>query len=137
MSAPVDLVLERLDGVHRISNGWEARCPAHSDREPSLSVSEGADGRVLVHCHVGCATKDVLSLVKLTWADLYPSKSANTNGKRSPVASYPYVDEGSELLFWVHKYAGKQFRQQAADGTWSTKDIRKPLYHLPEVLAAV
>ena len=31
-----------------------ARCPAHDDRRPSLSVSDGLDGRVLVHCHAGC-----------------------------------------------------------------------------------
>src|SRR5262245_10398693 len=37
-----------------------ARCPAHSDRIPSLSVSD--EGRkVLVHCHAGCDRQSVVS----------------------------------------------------------------------------
>jgi hypothetical protein len=32
--------------------GWIARCPAHHDKDPSLSL-HGADGKVLVHCHAG------------------------------------------------------------------------------------
>lgn len=36
-----------------------ARCPAHDDHEPSLSVSEGDDGRLLTHCHAGCSAEAV------------------------------------------------------------------------------
>ena len=31
-----------------------ARCPGHDDHDPSLSVSEGQDGKLLVRCHAGC-----------------------------------------------------------------------------------
>ena len=31
-----------------------ARCPVHGDRKPSLSLSNGADGRLLLKCHAGC-----------------------------------------------------------------------------------
>jgi hypothetical protein len=31
-----------------------ARCPAHADRQPSLSVGVGDDGRILLKCHAGC-----------------------------------------------------------------------------------
>lgn len=37
------------------------RCPAHADRDPSLSVAEGRDGRLLVHCFAGCDFRDVLA----------------------------------------------------------------------------
>ena len=30
-----------------------ARCPAHDDRHPSLSITE-RDGKLLAHCHAGC-----------------------------------------------------------------------------------
>lgn len=41
-------------GGGRTGNGWTARCPAHEDRNPSLSIREGREGRVLVKCFAGC-----------------------------------------------------------------------------------
>jgi hypothetical protein len=41
-----------------------ARCPAHDDREPSLSISAGPDGKVLVHCHAGCDQHDVVAALR-------------------------------------------------------------------------
>ena len=52
-------------------NRFQARCPAHSDRLPSLSVAEGADGRVLLHCHAGCTTDAILDALKLAPRDLF------------------------------------------------------------------
>ena len=66
----VEVLLDRLDGVRRTGpNSWMARCPAHPDRNPSLSVSV-KDGRVLVHCFAGCHPDAVLGAVDLTWKDL-------------------------------------------------------------------
>lgn len=31
-----------------------ARCPAHEDRNPSLSLSDGDNGWLLLKCHAGC-----------------------------------------------------------------------------------
>ncbi len=61
----VSAVLDRLDSVRPSGDGWTARCPAHEDREPSLSVSEGSDGRVLLHCHAGCSFEDVCAALSL------------------------------------------------------------------------
>ncbi len=47
-----------------------ARCPAHDDRGPSLSVAEAED-RVLVHCFAGCTTEDVCAAVELQLSDLF------------------------------------------------------------------
>ena len=36
--------------------GYSAKCPAHNDRNPSLSIGQGHDGRSLdSFCHRGCA----------------------------------------------------------------------------------
>ena len=67
----VDLVLSRLRRVRRSGGGWVACCPAHEDRSPSLSVREGRDGRVLVHCHAGCRPEDVVAATGLTMRDLF------------------------------------------------------------------
>ena len=69
-----DALLARLDGVRRSGNGWTARCPAHEDRTASLSIAEGDDGRVLVHCFAGCNTMDVLGAVGMMLGDLFPER---------------------------------------------------------------
>ncbi len=54
-----------------------ARCPGHDDRNPSLSVGIGADGRALIHCFAGCETEAVLAALELRWADLFPAGHHN------------------------------------------------------------
>jgi excisionase family DNA binding protein len=46
----VGALLDRLDRVCRNGSNWKARCPAHGDREPSLFVCVGDDGRILIRC---------------------------------------------------------------------------------------
>ena len=41
-----------------------ARCPAHSDRSPSLSIADGEASRVLLYCHAGCDYDDVERAVR-------------------------------------------------------------------------
>ena len=59
MSSPVENLVERLH-AKRSGKGWIAKCPAHNDLKPSLSINEGADGRALVKCQAGCSTEDVI-----------------------------------------------------------------------------
>lgn len=62
-----------LEGVEGRGDGaFAALCPAHEDRQPSLSVSEGDDGRALLRCHAGCGTVDILAAAGLEWRDLFP-----------------------------------------------------------------
>lgn len=70
-----DALLSRLDRVKRTGEGrWQARCPAHDDRGPSLSIRELQDGRVLLHCFAGCCVEDVIGAVGMTFDDLFPEK---------------------------------------------------------------
>jgi putative DNA primase/helicase len=41
-------------------SAWKARCPAHDDRDPSLSISISKEGKTLIHCHAGCSQDDVI-----------------------------------------------------------------------------
>jgi hypothetical protein len=50
---------------------WKARCPAHNDRSPSLSIRAGDDGRVLVLCRAGCSLDSMLAALKLARRDLF------------------------------------------------------------------
>lgn len=64
-------------------SGWMACCPAHKDRNPSLSVSEGNDGRVLLNCFAGCSTESVLAALGLTASDLFPENPEQTTSSMS------------------------------------------------------
>ena len=64
-------LLARLDKVRKTGEGYAAQCPAHSDRNPSLSIRAGNRGTVLVHCFAGCKTGDVVSAVGLKLQDLF------------------------------------------------------------------
>lgn len=64
-------VLSHLEAVKKAQNGWLALCPAHEDKNPSLSISEGDGGRVVLHCFAGCETEDILNAVGLKLKDLF------------------------------------------------------------------
>lgn len=69
-------LIERLDNPRQTGTGkWQARCPAHDDKSPSLSVAETRDGRTLIHCHAGCQAIDVVHAVGLELADLFPEST--------------------------------------------------------------
>jgi len=69
-------LLNRLDAVKQTgARQWLARCPAHDDRSPSLTVKECDDGRTLLYCHAGCTAADVVAAVGLELKDLFPEST--------------------------------------------------------------
>jgi hypothetical protein len=83
-------VLERLDGVQQNGSGYKARCPVpghgqgRGDRNPSLSVSEGSEGRVLINCRAGCRTVDVVAELGLEMKDLFEHDGKGGGGAFTP-----------------------------------------------------
>ena len=89
MSAASTL-LDHLAGLKQtVAGRWIARCPAHDDRNPSLSVRELDDGRVLVYCFAGCDTADVVAAVGLSLSDLYPDSPPGNGKPQSKRATIP------------------------------------------------
>lgn len=82
----IDSFLAKLDKVKpRGRNNWQARCPAHADKGPSLSVRELDDGRVLVHCFAGCSIHEILHAVGMEMSDLFPPRDVgNAHRERRP-----------------------------------------------------
>lgn len=78
---PTAMVVEtlRLAGcrVTKSASGWQAQCPAHDDRSPSLSIGTGEDGRALVHCHAHCSPMDVLDALGLDPQQLFADYDPN------------------------------------------------------------
>ena len=74
MERVIDTILNQLDGVKKNGKGFTARCPAHDDRSPSLSISEGDDGRVLLHCFAGCTVDQVCESLGMGLNELFPDQ---------------------------------------------------------------
>lgn len=71
----IDQVLERLQNVKQSGSGFIALCPAHPDKQRSLSVSE-KDGTILLKCFTGCKTEDIVVAIGLEMKDLFlPSEN--------------------------------------------------------------
>lgn len=86
-----DVLLSRLDKVKSTGRGrWQARCPAHEDRGPSLAVRELDDGRVLIHCFAGCAAQEIVAAVSLPMEALFPEREiSHAKPERRP---FPAAD---------------------------------------------
>jgi hypothetical protein len=84
MRPPIETVLERLDGVKKAGGAFKARCPAHADQSPSLSIKEGDDGRVLLHCFASCEVQAVVEALGLQMSDLFVQNPPDTSKKVRP-----------------------------------------------------
>jgi hypothetical protein len=70
-----EALLSRLEKPKRTGpETWIARCPAHDDRSPSMTIRECDDGRVLVHCFAECSVENILTAVGLEFDALFPPK---------------------------------------------------------------
>ena len=69
---PLDHILGKLENVRAVGGEHSARCPAHHDRNNSLSVGMGEGGRVLLKCHAGCTSEAIVGALGLTMGALFP-----------------------------------------------------------------
>lgn len=81
MHNPFDKLLSRLDKVTAKKptknglNQWQARCPSHADKSPSLVITECVDGTVLLKCWAGCTTDEIVNSIGLELKDLFAHSS--------------------------------------------------------------
>lgn len=126
-------VLSRFPDARQRGNHWHARCPAHDDRRPSLTLSPGRDGRVLIKCHAGCELPNVLRAAGLASEDIGPERRS----RRDVLSTFAYTDEHGHTLYEVVRYAPKDFRQRRPDGaggwSWRLDDVRRVPYRLHEL----
>ena len=81
MAPPIEKLLHRLDKVKRVApNRWQAPCPAHDDKRPSLSVKQADDGKVLLKCWSGCSAQAITEALGLSLADLFPGDRRSLSG---------------------------------------------------------
>ena len=96
---PVDQLLERLDRVKQTRpDRWQACCPAHDDKSPSLTISETAEGTVLVKCWAGCGAAAIVGAVGLELRDLFPPRFDGKAYQASKPPRYSAVEIVKTLL---------------------------------------
>lgn len=93
----VESLLSRLQLVRPTRKGWSARCPAHEDHSPSLSIGVG-DNKILLHCFAGCSTEAVCSALRISVHELF-------SGARRPRQPEPQC-----LRVAKHEIAGLRSR---------------------------
>ncbi len=157
-------ILQRLESVRSTGSGsFVARCPAHDDRRPSLSIKLESD-RDLLHCFAGCSADAVAGAVGLRLADLFTEPHARIESARNRRVDRPrsrpslkrqvvrtfdrrsggkwsYTDEAGRVV--ATKYR-TDFRVEYDDGTIESektfrvepKGVDLPLYRLPDVVSA-
>ena len=105
MSA-LDEVLGRLQNVRQEGSGYRASCPVpghgqgREDRDPSLSVTVGDDGQVLLNCFANCDTETIVATLGLSMSDLF-----ERNGKvlNLSVVRGGWAKEGCTLEAYAEK----------------------------------
>ena len=142
----VDELLSILTNVKKKSEReWQASCPAHDDKKPSLSISLTEDRKILLHCHAGCPAENIVSAMGLKMQDLFLDGSKEAKPTKSPgaklVATYDYTDEAGNLLYQVLRFEPKDFRQRRPDGKggWinNLDGVKRVPYQLPRILQAL
>jgi len=113
---PVELVLSKLADAKRKGSGWQARCPAHEDHRPSLSISEGDDGRALLICRAGCRTENIVKAMGITMADLFAARPRARRPKRHAARPGPAATYKTPAL--AAKAIGRQLRGNLV-GSWA------------------
>ncbi len=147
-SEPLEVVLSALESrgvlVKKSGTGYMCRCPAHDDRNPSLSIGIGDDGKVLIKCFAGCSLNEVCNSIGLRTSDLFPTDSNTERPNRArpksftgqsfataddavgslkfklgdPSARWDYHDHRGELVGMVMRFEtskGKEYRQVSLD----------------------
>ena len=118
-------IASHLEKARLNSDGsFTARCPAHNDRTPSLSISDGEDNVVLWHCHAGCS-QDAVYEAMLRVGAVKQHKVSEYSGDIAFRPDYPnprqhiYRDQNGTPVFVVDRLpdpdGGKTFRQHGLD----------------------
>ncbi len=141
--------ISKLNKVKKINFGeYIASCPAHDDKNPSLSVTE-REGKILLHCHGGCSAEDIVRAMGLTMKDLFTSDvkpiipNSVLRTQRSPLRTHIYRDGKGNTVARKSIYSKEEGGKYALweryeKGVWhkGLGNVKAPLYRLDELADA-
>lgn len=99
----IDALLAQLSGVRKSGSGWTARCPAHDDRNPSLSLRITDSGRLLLHCFAGCSFDEIRPLLGLAGVKEAPRRErlSPPSGSAPAPTPDPLTAQRKALRIWT------------------------------------
>ena len=152
-------IAKTLGNAKKVNGQWVASCPVpghgrgNGDKNPSLSISEGPDGKPLFHCHGGCDQITVFSVMRerglLPEMEPRPellSRIQPPAVSRQLEQEWNYTDEEGVILFIKQRYRttdskGKDYKlikvDEAGRRHATMGDARIVPYRLPDLLDAV
>nr|WP_295680313.1 phage/plasmid primase, P4 family [uncultured Lachnoclostridium sp.]DAE03934.1 MAG TPA: dsDNA helicase [Myoviridae sp. ct2cn10] len=128
-------------------SSYQCECPVHRDNKASLTISE-KKGKLLLHCHAGCDTKDILEEIGLSFSDIGEYKEPKWKEslefwRNKPIeAVYDYYSESSKYLYSKVRFEGKEIVYAVINKKQDTVKYGRgttqtTLYNLPALLKAV
>jgi hypothetical protein len=122
MSAPIETLLSRLDGVQQVkASGWKSRCPAHNGEGKSLAITLGNSGHILIYCFAHeCEPGDILAAVGMSVGDLFPERLPERRANQPPLKhAMPAID-----VMRVMKFELTRVQLIVSDIANGTADVR-------------
>lgn len=133
--SPAELLISRLNGVKQTKpDRWIARCPAHDDRSPSLSISETTDGTLLIRCWAGCGAEEIVNAVGLKLLHLFPRQpsATKTNPRKNRFSAYEVVQTAcTEAMILSIAY------QQVLSGEQLSREDEKRIAQAIKAITAI
>lgn len=93
---------------------WQACCPSHNDKHPSLSIKETPEGTILVHCRSGCRQDQVIG--SLQEKGLWPKKTSRW-AEAHPGLTWEQVEHAKMVLF-----IARCDKESHRDALWTAHD---------------
>lgn len=148
-------IAKALGNAKKVNGSWLASCPlpthgqGNGDKNPSLSITDGVDGKPLFKCHGGCEQHDVFAAIRDygLLPDLEPRAELLASIQPLPQTQsleqeWHYTDEDGVTLFIKQRYKtndakGKTYKQLRVDEDGrrhsSITGAKIVPYNLPEV----
>ncbi|MBU3126766.1 phage/plasmid primase, P4 family [Clostridium tagluense] len=107
------IILSKLKNVKKKGKGYIAICPAHPDREASLSIwHDDSEGKTVMSCHAGCEIADILDAAGLIMSDLFDKPLPKGDYDNRFERIYQYKNSNGEVLFEKVRFKATEVKKK-------------------------